>query len=42
MGKWEKDMIEHNKRIAMETERINNEILQIPSYLTDDEKKRLW
>ena len=38
MDKWEKEMIENNKRVALETERINNEILQIPSYLTDEEK----
>ncbi|MGN0748425.1 MAG: hypothetical protein ACI4L1_01950, partial [Christensenellales bacterium] len=38
MEKWEKEMIENNKRAAAETERINNEILQIPDYLTDEEK----
>ncbi|MGN0787939.1 MAG: P27 family phage terminase small subunit [Candidatus Onthoplasma sp.] len=38
MDKWEKEMIENNKRASAETERINNEILQIPSYLTDEEK----
>lgn len=38
MDKWEKDMIENNKRVALETERMNNEILQIPIYLTDEEK----
>lgn len=38
MDKWEKEMIENNKRTAVETERINNEILQIPDYLTDEEK----
>lgn len=38
MDKWEREMIENNKRVALETERINNEILQIPSYLTDQEK----
>ena len=38
MDKWEKEMIENNKRAAAETERINNEISQIPSYLTDEEK----
>lgn len=38
MDKWEKEMIENNKRAAAETERINNEILQIPDYLTDEEK----
>lgn len=38
MDKWGREMIENNKRVALETERINNEILQIPSYLTDEEK----
>ena len=38
MDKWEREMIENNKRVALETEKINNEILQIPSYLTDEEK----
>ena len=38
MDKWEREMIENNKRVALETERINNEILQIPSYLTNEEK----
>ena len=38
MDKWEREMIENNKRVALETERINNKILQIPSYLTDEEK----
>lgn len=38
MDKWEKEMIENNKRATLETERINNEILQIPNYLTDEEK----
>lgn len=33
-----KKIIKQNKKIALETERINNEILQIPSYLTDEEK----
>lgn len=38
MEKWEKEMIENNKRATLETERKNNEILQIPNYLTDEEK----
>lgn len=38
MDKWEKEMIENSKRAALETERINNEILQIPDYLTEEEK----
>ena len=40
MDKWEREMTENNKRVALETEKINNEILQIPSYLTDED--RLW
>ena len=35
---WEKEMIENNRKLALETQRINNEILQIPAYLTEDEK----
>lgn len=38
MDKEELMRIENNKRIALETERINNEILEIPSFLTDEEK----
>lgn len=38
MDKWEKEMIKNNKIIQEETDRINNEILQIPNYLTVDEK----
>lgn len=37
MNKWEKQMLEESKRIAIETEKINNEVLQIPQYLTDEE-----
>lgn len=37
MDKWERERIENDKRVAMETERINNEILQIPSCLADEE-----
>ena len=39
MDKWEKEMIERNRKNALEIEENNNEILQIPDYLTDEEKK---
>ncbi len=38
MEKWKKEMLEKNKRAQEETKRINNEILQIPNHLTDEEK----
>lgn len=38
MDKWEKEMIEYNKRISLEIKKVNNEILQIPEYLTEEEK----
>lgn len=38
MEKWRKEIEEYNRINAIETERINNEILQIPNYLTDEEK----
>lgn len=38
MDKWQKEMCEQNRQAQIETERINNEILQIPDYLTDEEK----
>lgn len=38
MDKWKREMIKNNKRIALETEKINDEILQTPSYLTNEEK----
>ena len=38
MEKWKKEMLEKNKRAQEEMTRINNEILQIPNYLTDEEK----
>lgn len=38
MEKWEKEIFENNKLAIKETERINNEILQIPNYLTEEEK----
>ena len=39
MDKWQKEMIERNRKNALEIEENNNEILQIPNYLTDEEKK---
>ena len=38
MEKWRKEIEENNRKNALETERINNEILQIPDYLTEEEK----
>lgn len=39
MNKWEKDMIERNKKNAREVEKTNNAILKIPQFLNEDEKK---
>ncbi len=39
MNKWEKDMIERNKKNAREVEKTNNAILKIPQFLKEDEKK---
>ncbi len=38
MDKWQKEMIKKNKKVQEETEKTNNEILQIPIYLTEEEK----
>ena len=38
MEKWQQEMIENNKRNAEETKRINDGILQVSEYLTDEEK----
>lgn len=38
MEKWEKEMAERNRIVQAETDKINNEILQIPAYLTEKEK----
>lgn len=38
MEDWKKEILENNKRFEMETERINNEILQIPGNLTAEER----
>lgn len=38
MEKWQKEMIENNKRNEEETKRINDEILKEPEHLTDEEK----
>lgn len=39
MDKWEKEMIEQNRKNTLDIEQNNNEILKIPSYLTDEEKE---
>ena len=39
MDKWEKEMLEQNRKNALDIEQNNNEILKIPDYLTNDEKK---
>lgn len=39
MDKWEIEMLERNRKNALDIEQNNNEILQIPDYLTDEEKK---
>ncbi len=38
MEKWEKEILENNRKVTLETKRINDEILQVPGYLTEDEK----
>ncbi len=38
MDNVQKETLEKNRLIALETEKINNEILKIPDFLTDDEK----
>lgn len=38
MEKWEKEILENNRKVALETKRINDKILQIPEYLTEEEK----
>lgn len=38
MNKYEKEMIENYRKEQIETEKINDEILKIPNFLTDDEK----
>ena len=38
MEKWEKEVAERNRIVQAETDKINNEILQIPAYLTEEEK----
>ena len=38
MNDWEKEIIDSNKKAATETEIINNEILKIPDFVTDEEK----
>lgn len=38
MDNWQKRIVEYNKKFQAETEKINNEVLQIPAYLTGEEK----
>lgn len=38
MIKWQNEVIKKNKEKAMSIEKINNEILQIPDKLTEEEK----
>lgn len=38
MEKWEKEILEHNKKVALETRKNNDFILQIPKNLSGDEK----
>lgn len=38
MDSWQKEMLENNRKATMEIKRINDEVLQIPSYLTEAEK----
>lgn len=38
MNKYEKEMIENYRKEQIETEKINDEILKIPNFLTEDEK----
>ena len=39
MDKWEKEMIERNRKNALDIEQNNNEILKSPDYLTNEEKE---
>lgn len=39
MEDWKREMIENSKRLTKEIDENNNEILQIPNYLTNEEKK---
>lgn len=38
MDSWEKERIEINKQSQIETQKANNEILQAPEFLSDEEK----
>lgn len=38
MNKWEKEIFENNKLAAIETEKNNNQILQVPIFLNQEEK----
>ncbi len=39
MEKLRKEILENNSKVALEIKRINDEILQIPNYLTEEEKE---
>lgn len=38
MNKWEKEILENNRLAEIETEKINNRILEIPDFLNHEEK----
>ena len=38
MDKFEKEMLENNRKVAIATQENNDRILTIPSYLTKEEK----
>ena len=39
MEDWKKEMLENSKRLTKEINENNNEILKIPDYLTNEEKR---
>lgn len=39
MEDWKKEMLENSKRLTKEIDENNNEILKIPDYLTNEEKR---
>lgn len=38
MDAFEKEILDNNRKALLEREKVNEEILQIPDYLTDEEK----
>ena len=38
MDNWKKEILEHNKKVALETTKNNEYILQVPQNLSDEEK----